>query len=123
MRDTTLQQIRQLCLAWPETSERLSHGAPAFFVQGKKCFLMYMDNHHQDGRLAIWCAAPFGAQQAFTQARPTTFFVPPYVGHRGWLGVCLDRGLSLEALTEIIRDAYRCVAPRKLISQLDKPVQ
>ena len=58
-----LQMVRAAALRWPETSERVSHGGPAFFVTGKRCFAMFLDDHHQDGRLAIWCAAPDGVQQ------------------------------------------------------------
>ena len=89
-RERTLERLRQICLGLPETSERLSHGAPTFFVRGKRAFLMVLTDHHGDGRFAIWCAAPEGIQQMLVEADPERFFVPPYVGHRGWLGVRLD---------------------------------
>jgi hypothetical protein len=89
-RERTLDRLRQICLGLPETSERLSHGAPTFFVRGKRAFLMLLTDHHGDGRFAIWCAAPDGIQQLLVEADPERFFVPPYVGHRGWLGVRLD---------------------------------
>ena len=101
-----LEQIRAICLALPQTTERVSHGAPTFFVREKRAFLMVMDNHHGDGRFAIWCAAPDGMQQALTEADPEKFFVPPYVGHRGWLGVRLDRGVDWNELAGIAEDAY-----------------
>jgi hypothetical protein len=104
--DAVLERIRTICLALPQTSERLSHGAPTFFVRGKRAFLMVMTNHHGDGRFAIWCAAPEGMQQALVDADSEKFFVPPYVGHRGWLGVRLDRGLDWDELTGIAEDAY-----------------
>ena len=94
-RDLVLGRLREICLALPETSERLSHGAPSFFIRGKTCFLMLLDDHHGDGRFAIWCAAPAGDQQLLVDADAEKFFVPPYVGHRGWLGVRLDRGLEM----------------------------
>jgi hypothetical protein len=81
--DRALARVRKLCLALPEATERLSHGAPTFFVRGKKAFLMVLDDHHGDGRLAIWCAAPEGLQRALVESDPERFFVPPYVGHRG----------------------------------------
>src|SRR5256714_15246704 len=84
-RERTLTRIRSICLALPETSERLSHRAPAFFVRGKRAFVMVLTNHHGDGRFAIWCAAPAGMQRSLVEADPERFFVPPYVGHRGWL--------------------------------------
>jgi hypothetical protein len=110
-----LERIRKICLAFPETSERLSHGAPTFFIRGKRAFLMVLTNHHGDGRFAIWCAAPDGVQQLLTDADPEKFFVPPYVGHRGWLGVRLDRGLDWHELAGIVEDAYADVAPPKLV--------
>jgi len=114
-RDEVLQRIRDLCLALPETSERLSHGQPTFFVRDKRSFVMVLDNHHGDGRFAIWCAAEDGAQELLVEADPERFFRPPYVGHRGWLGVRLDRGLHWDELAGIIEDAYAEVAPPKLL--------
>jgi hypothetical protein len=114
-RERTLERIREICIGLPETSERLSHGAPTFFVRGKKAFLMVMTDHHGDGRFALWCAAPTGMQAMLVDADPEHFFVPPYVGHRGWLGVRLDRGVHWDELTGIAEDAYAEVAPRKLV--------
>jgi hypothetical protein len=114
-RGRTLAGIRKLCLALPETSERLSHGAPTFFVLGKRAFVMVLTNHHGDGRFAIWCPAAEGMQQMLVQADEERFFVPPYVGHRGWLGVRLDRGLDWDELAGIVEDAYAEVAPPKLV--------
>jgi hypothetical protein len=116
-REQVLQRIREVCLRLPETSERLSHGAPTFFVRGKKAFLMVMTDHHGDGRFAVWCAAPTGMQSMLVDADPDRFFVPPYVGHRGWLGVRLDRGLHWDELEGIAEDAYAEVAPRKLVEE------
>jgi hypothetical protein len=104
--DRVLQRLREICLAFPNASERLSHGAPTFFVREKRAFLMVMDNHHGDGRFAIWCAAPEGMQQLLVDTDPDKFFVPPYVGHRGWLGVRLDRGLDWNELAGIAEGAY-----------------
>lgn len=117
-REQTLGRIRSICLALPETSERPSHGAPTFFVRGKRAFVMVLENRHGDGRFAIWCAAPAGMQRSLVEADPERFFVPPYVGHRGWLGVRLDRGLDWDELAGICEDAYAQVAPRKLLEGL-----
>jgi hypothetical protein len=114
-RERTLKRLREICLAFPETSERLSHGAPTFFVRGKKAFLMVLTDHHGDGRFAIWCAAADGMQKMLVDADPERFFVPPYVGHRGWLGVRLDRGVDWAELAGIAEDAYAEVAPAKLV--------
>jgi hypothetical protein len=114
-REQVLAKLREICLAFPETSERLSHGAPTFFVREKRSFLMVLTNHHGDGRFAIWCAAPDGMQKMVVEADPERFFVPPYVGQRGWLGVRLDRGIQWDELTGIAEDAYANVAPAKLV--------
>ncbi len=106
----SLERVRRLCLAFPETSERLSHGSPAFFVRDKKNFVSFLDNHHDDGRLALWCAAPLGMQEALVGADPERFFRPPYVGHLGWLGVRLDRDPDWAEIGRIIEHAYRAVA-------------
>jgi hypothetical protein len=116
-RECTLARLRSLCLALPETSERLSHGAPTFFVRGRRAFVMVLTNHHGDGRFAIWCAAPDGLQAMLVEADPERFFVPPYVGHRGWLGVRLDRGLDWNELAGIVEDAFAEVAPRTLVER------
>jgi hypothetical protein len=110
-----LAKLRAICLGFPETSERLSHGAPTFFVREKRSFLMVLTNHHGDGRFAIWCAAPDGMQKMLVEANPERFFVPPYVGHRGWLGVRLDRGVHWDELAGIAEDAYAEVAPARLV--------
>ena len=116
-RGRTLARLRQICLALPETSERLSHGAPTFFVRSKRAFLMVLTNHHGDGRFAVWCAAPDGMQRMLVEAEPERFFVPPYVGHRGWLGVRLDRTPDWEEIAGIAEDAYAEVAPRVLVER------
>ncbi|MBA3433952.1 MAG: MmcQ/YjbR family DNA-binding protein [Actinobacteria bacterium] len=113
--EQTLENLREICLAFPETSERLSHGAPTFFVREKRAFLMVLTDHHGDGRFAIWCAAQDGVQGMLVEAGPEKFFVPPYVGHRGWLGVRLDRGVDWDELAGLAEDAYAEVAPRKLV--------
>ena len=114
-RERTLDRLRKICLGLPETTERLSHGAPTFFVRGKRAFVMVLTDHHGDGRFAIWCAAPPGMQRMLVEADSERFFVPPYVGHRGWLGLRLDRALSWDELAGIVEDAYAEVAPAKLV--------
>jgi hypothetical protein len=110
-----LERLRQICLALPETSERPSHGAPSFFVRDKKCFLMLLDDHHGDGRFAIWCAAPSVNQELLIAANADRFFRPPYVGHRGWLGVLLNDGVDWDELEGIVEDAFASVAPKNLL--------
>ena len=112
-----LERVRELCLSFPEATERLSHGQPTWFVRDKKTFVMYLDNHHDDGRLALWCAAPDGMQAALVGGEPEHYFVPPYVGHRGWIGVRLDRALGWNEIAGAIEEAYATVAPRRLVEQ------
>ena len=116
-RERALAFIRKICLALPETSERLSHGAPTFFVR-KKTFVMVLNDHHGDGRFAIWCAAAEGMQAMLVEADPERFFVPPYVGYRGWIGFRLDRELDRDELAGLLEDAYVEIAPPKLVAQL-----
>ena len=146
MNGDPLPRLRALCLALPEVTEKVSHGEPTWFV--RKVFVSYADHHH-DERVAFWCAAPPGAQEALVAARPDRFFRPPYVGGRGWLGVWLDVGrdcgdpdradpdragpdragldradldradLDWDEIAEIVTDAYRVIAPKKLVAQLD----
>ncbi len=106
-------------MAFPESVERLSHGAPTFFAGGKKTFVMCMDDHHGDGRVAIWCAAPPGVQAALVDEEPERFFVPPYVGTRGWVGVRLDVDVDWDEIAGIIDDGFRLVATKRLVAQLD----
>ena len=113
MTDDPLPRLRALCLALPEVTEKVSHGEPTWFV--RRPFVMYADHHHDD-RLAFWCAAPPGVQEEMVAAAPERFFRPPYVGGRGWLGVYLDvEGVDWEEIGEIVTDAYRQVAPKKLL--------
>lgn len=119
MAKNPLETLRKLCLALPETTERLSHGEPTWFVRDKKTFVMYA-NHHHDDRLTFWCAAPDGAQEALVGSAPERFFRPPYVGHRGWLGVYLDvPGVDWDQIADMVTDAYRVVAPKRLVAELD----
>ena len=89
--------------------ERLSHGEPNWFVRDKKVFVMFA-NHHHDDRVAFWCAAPAGAQEDMVDSDPVRFFRPPYVGHRGWLGVRLDVDVDWDEVGAIVGEAYAMVA-------------
>ena len=109
MADHPLDSLRRLCTAFPQVEERLSHGEPAWFFRGKKLFVMYADHHHDD-RVAFWCAAPAGVQALMVEASPEKFFIPPYVGGRGWLGVYLDREVDWEEIEGIVEAAYGSVS-------------
>ena len=107
-----LRRVRRICAAMPECTEKLSHGEPTFFVR-KKVFAMFANNHHDDGHIAVWIPAPPGLQGILIQSSPQTFFRPPYVGVRGWVGIELG-GISDEDLAAHIRDAWLLIAPEKL---------
>lgn len=116
--DETLARLRAACTALPEVEERLSHGSPSFFVRGKKTFVSFVDDHHGSGILGFWCAAPPGVQADLVDTEPERFFVPPYVGHRGWLGVRLDVDVDWDEVAGIVTDAYCTVAPKTLVRQV-----
>lgn len=115
------QAVREVCLSFPEAEEFVSHGAPNFRVRGKT-FAMYVVNHHGDGRVALWLTAPEGVQEHYTRSEPKHFFVPPYVGPRGWLGVHLNKGLSWKRIAEITRAGYAKVAPPALVRTMGKTI-
>jgi hypothetical protein len=117
MSEKQLARVRQICLALPETSERLSHGEPTFFLY-KKVFAMFANNHHNDGHIAVWVPAPSGFQSALIEAQPEIYFKPPYVGGRGWIGIELDR-ISDEDLRFHIQTAWELVAPKRLLSKVN----
>ena len=115
-----LGRLRKIALALPEATERVSHGELAWFAGDKRLFMMFAGHHH-DGRVAIWIAAPLGVQEALIEDDPARFFRPPYVGPRGWVGVRFDLPEDPDwiEVAELIEDAYRLVAPRKLLAALD----
>ncbi|MBP1990577.1 MmcQ/YjbR family DNA-binding protein [Paenibacillus eucommiae] len=108
-----LERIRRLCLSFPGTSERLSHGAPTFFINEKKSFVQHHTNHHGDGKIAIWFAAPSGLQSMLVESDPEIYFAPAYVAHLGWVGMRLDRNAEWEEIAGVIGDAYLARAPKK----------
>jgi hypothetical protein len=114
-----LTRLRKLCLALPEAHEVEAWGEPTFRVRNKM-FAMYASavNHHGNGRHAVWLKATLDEQARMIQAAPECFFKPPYVGPSGWIGVWLDGGVEWDDLAEFLRDAYRLVAPKRLLDQL-----
>jgi len=114
--------VREICLAYPDTTEVMGHGMPDFRVTNKT-FATFAINHHGDGHLALWLAAPPGATAMLVDAEPNYYYVPPYVGPKGWLGVDLDQGLSWSRIAQHIRDAYAEVAPKKLTAALGPSIE
>ncbi len=119
---TLTERLRAICLALPEVTERPSHGAPTWFVRDKRAFVtLWADGHHDDAFPHLWCAAPPGAQAELTASEPGRFFRPPYVGGRGWIGVRLDvAGTDWQETAELVEDAYRVIAPPRLVAVLDQ---
>lgn len=114
-----LDRLREIILAWPETDERISHGSPTFWG-GKKTFASFHLDHHGDGRIAVWLKLPSGAQEALVESDPEAFFVPPYVGPSGWVGMRLDRTVDWKLLAGLLEEGYRSVAPKRAIRALDE---
>ena len=113
-----LEKLRKIVSAWPEIDERLSHGSPTFWG-GEKTFVTFVDNHHGDGRVAFWIKADADTQEGLVEANPDVFFVPPYVGVSGWLGVRVDRDVDWDLVTGLLLDGYRAVAPKRALKILD----
>jgi hypothetical protein len=115
-----LARVRRICMALPETMEKISHGEPTFFVR-KKVFAMCSNNHHNDGHIAVVLPAAIGIQAALIEASPEKFYRPPYVGVRGWIGVEIDR-VDDEELAFHIHEAWRLIAPAKLQALLENQI-
>ncbi len=107
-----IERVRRICLALPETWEKISHGEPTWFV-GKKVFAMFSNNHHNDGHIAVTVPAAIGIQEMLIKKSPKKFYRPPYVGVRGWIGIEVDR-VSDKELESHIREAWQLIAPAKL---------
>jgi predicted DNA-binding protein (MmcQ/YjbR family) len=114
--------VKEICLSFPEAEEGSAHGSPHFKVRGKT-FAMYTVNHHGDGRVSLWLNAPPGAQDIHVNSEPKHFFVPPYVGPRGWLGVNLNKGLSWKRVAVLVREAYEKVAPPRLSATIGRTIE
>jgi hypothetical protein len=112
-------RVRSICLRLPEATERPSHGSPAFFV-GRQFVMLWPDGHHDHDFPHLWCAAAVGVQVELVAASPHRYFRPPYVGARGWVGVRLDREVDWDEIAELCEDAYRVIAPPRLIRLLDQ---
>lgn len=107
-----IQRVRDIALALPDASEKLSHGEPAFFVK-KKLFAMIDNHHHGSEHVAIWCNAFPGAQESLVEGDPKFFFKPPYVGVKGWIGVRIDRGLDWKVVADLLAQARAASSVKK----------
>jgi hypothetical protein len=100
-----------MCLALPDVAEKDAWGEPTFRVRGRM-FAMYANNHHNDGRIAVWCKAPLGFQSMMVEQAPERFFVPPYVGVNGWVGVRLDLDVDWKEVASVVEQAHRMAAEK-----------
>ena len=121
MKPPPLDRVRRLCLALPVSSEKLSHGEPTFFVHGK-VFVMFVNNHHGDGHVAVNVPVPPGVQPVLIAQKPLTFYNPPYVGVRGWVGIELAR-VNDHDLGFHIQLAWELVAPKRLLASAGAPAR
>jgi hypothetical protein len=119
MSEKHLQRVRRICAALPETTEKLSHGEPTFFVS-KRVFAMCSFNHHKDGHIAVVVPAPPGIQAMLIESSPERFYKPPYVGGAGWIGIELAR-VGDKELAFHIREAWRLIAPKTLQAAIEPP--
>lgn len=117
-----LTRVRKICLSLPETHEKVAWGAPTFRVS-EKLFAMFAVDHHGDGRTALWCKAPPGAQEMLVEGDPENFFVPPYVGKGGWVGIRLDRGLDWGVVAGLVEEGWREAAPKRLRAAPVRPTE
>jgi predicted DNA-binding protein (MmcQ/YjbR family) len=108
------ERLRKICLALPETNEKVSHGELTWFAGKGKVFAMLDSHHHGAAHLSVWLPQPVGAQEGLIEADPERFFRPPYVGPSGWVGVVLDTKPNWDMVAELVRDAYLHVATAKL---------
>jgi hypothetical protein len=119
MADDLLERLRRICLALPEATEKIAWGEPTFRVRDK-LFAMFDNNHHGAGRVAVWVKAAKDVQEILVGADPQRFFVPPYVGPKGWIGVRLDLdNVDWSELADIVRDGYRMTAPPRIAALLE----
>jgi predicted DNA-binding protein (MmcQ/YjbR family) len=113
---TAMEWLRALCLALPEATEQETWGDPTFRVRGK----IFAMAKRGDGRLSVWCKAAPGLRGALVAADPARYFVPPYVGHKGWIGVRLDGPVDWDELGDLVEESFRLIAPKRLAARLDR---
>src|SRR3990172_9553602 len=114
-----LERLREICLALPEATEKIAWGEPTFRVRNK-IFAQCDNDHHGSGHFAVWCKAEPGAQEILVGADPERFFVPPYVGHKGWIGIRLDVDIDWGVVAGLLEEGYRMTAPKRLTALLEE---
>jgi predicted DNA-binding protein (MmcQ/YjbR family) len=116
MKENPLDRLRAICLALPEATEQGGVGDPTFRVLDK----IFAMQHPVEDRPSMWCKAPLGAQEVLVGSNPERFFVPPYVGHHGWVGAWLDIEIDWDEVADLVEDSYRMTAPKRLRVLLDQ---
>ena len=116
MKEIPLDRLRAICLTFPEAVEAGGVGDPSFKVRDK----IFAMQHLIDGRMSMWCKARPGAQDVLVGSDPGRYFVPPYVGHHGWVGVWFDGEIDWELVADLVEESYRMTAPKRLSAQLDQ---
>jgi hypothetical protein len=119
-RKKPIDRLRAICLALPEATEKVAWGEPTFRAGANgRIFVMFSNNHHNDGRIAAHCASTHATQDLLVRRDPERFFVPPYDGVRGWIGVRLEDGrVDWVETAEMVEEAYKMVAPKRLLTLL-----
>lgn len=112
------ERVRRICLDLPGTEERLSHGSPAFFA-GRQFLMLWPDGHHDHHFPHLWCAGLPGAQEHLLSGGGERYFRPPYVGGRGWVGFRLDGTVDWTEVESLCEDAFRAIAPKRLLARLE----
>lgn len=115
-----LTRVRRICSTLSETAEKLSHGEPTWFVRNK-VYVMFANNHHDDGHIAIWLPVPSGMQDVLIANHPEMYFKPPYVGVRGWVGIELEN-IGDADLRFHIQTAWSLIAPKRLTARGAKTI-
>ncbi len=115
MPEEPIERLRAICLALPEAAEKQAWGDPTFRVRDK----IFAMEKRGDGRISLWCKAPPGSQEILVGADPELFFVPPYVGRKGWIGVRLDRDPDWDEVAEVVKRSYRLIAPKRLAATVE----
>jgi phosphoribosylglycinamide formyltransferase-1 len=116
--DRRLTRLTKICLALPEaaTYRQASH---AGFIVRKRSFAYFLSNHHGDGIVAVTCKVLPGDNKALAAAQPDRFYLPAYVGSKGWVALRLDVGeVDWEEVADLVACSYQLVAPRKLAAQV-----
>jgi predicted DNA-binding protein (MmcQ/YjbR family) len=113
-----VERVRRICMKLPEANERISHGEPTWFAGKGKVFAMYDDHHHGAPHVSVWLPAPPGLQEALIERDPGRFWRPPYLGHRGWIAVVLDRRPDWGVVAGLVEQGFRLVASARLVARL-----